>query len=244
MIVAVDLFGRPADYDGLRQLADSYGLTLVADAAQSFGAAVGKRFVGTFADYTTVSFFPAKPLGCYGDGGAVMTDRDRAADRLRSLRIHGKGADKYDNVQVGLNSRLDTLQAAILMEKLAILRDEIVARNAAAERYDTLLRGAVQTPRIERSITSAWAQYTILLSEGADRSAVQSGCKAVGVPTAVYYPIPMHEQTGYAHFPADPRGLVHAESICRRVLSLPMHPYLDAIAQERVATALLYAIAS
>lgn len=238
MVVAVDLFGRPADYTAIRSRADAHGFTVVADAAQSFGATLRGRSVGTLADYTTTSFFPSKPLGCYGDGGAVLTGDDNAAERLRSLRIHGKGADKYDNVRIGLNSRLDTLQAAILLEKLRIFPDEIDARNAAAARYGELLADKVGTPSFADGSTSVWAQYTTILPAGADRARIQASCRAAGVPTNVYYPIPMHHQTGYRNFPSDPKGLQSSEFLCEHVLSLPMHPYLDAAIQERVAAAL------
>lgn len=244
MIVSVDLFGRPADYAGLRRLAEEHGLTLVADAAQSFGAKVADRPVGTLADYSTTSFFPSKPLGCYGDGGAVLTDTNAAADQLRSLRNHGKGVDKYDNVRIGLNSRLDTLQAAILLEKLAIFDDEIIARNAVALRYDALLSGCVRTPAQDQAITSVWAQYTVILPEGVSRPGVQQACKEAGIPTAVYYPIPMHCQIGYRHFRRDPQGLAAAEMLAQRVLSLPMHPYLGAPTQEHVAATLARVLAA
>jgi dTDP-4-amino-4,6-dideoxygalactose transaminase len=244
MIVAVDLFGRPANYPALRECAERHGLVLVADAAQSFGAKLAGEPVGTLADFTTVSFFPSKPLGCYGDGGAVLTDDNDAADLLRSLRMHGKGTDKYDNVRIGLNSRLDTLQAAVLFEKLRILEEETVARNEAARRYNDLLAGVVETPVIDNAFTSVWAQYTVILPAATDRNKVQDACKAEGVPTAVYYPVPMDAQTGYKHYPRDPQGLPKSEMLSRRVLSLPMHAYLDATTQERVASTLRRALAA
>ena len=243
MIASVDLFGRPANYLELRKRAREHGLTLVADAAQAFGARLAGKAVGTLSDYTTASFFPAKPLGCYGDGGAVLTDNDTAADTLRSLRNHGKGIDKYNNVRVGLNSRLDTLQAAVLIEKMRIFANEIAARNVAARRYDDLLSDVVRTPVIDENVTSVWAQYTVILPANVHRDDVQASCKAAGVPTAVYYPVPMHAQTGYAHFPRDPQGLPQSEMLSQRVLSLPMHPYLDPATQERVALALRRAVA-
>lgn len=237
MVIAVDLFGRPADYSALRTVTDKHGLTLVADAAQSFGARLGETRVGVLADYTTASFFPAKPLGCYGDGGAILINDDTKAELLLSLRLHGQGNDRYDNVRIGLNSRLDTLQAAILLEKLRIFDSEIEARNEAARRYNALLSDIAVTPEMDQGITSVWAQYTILLSDSGTRKAVQSSCAASGVPTAIYYPIPLHRQTGYREFSMDPEGLPHSDWLAERVLSLPMHPYLTAAAQEQISRA-------
>ncbi len=226
MVIAVDLFGHPADYDAIRDICTREGMTLVDDAAQSFGAAYKSRRIGALADYTTTSFFPAKPLGCYGDGGAVFTEDSVKADLLRSLRFHGKGGDKYDNVRIGLNSRLDTLQAAILIEKLAIFEDELAARQTVAARYAAALQGVntVTAPRVNEGCTSAWAQYTLLVR---DRDALAAACKAKGVPTAVYYPIPLNRQTGYAMHPTVPGGVPVADRLATQVLSLPMHPYLD-----------------
>ena len=239
MVVAVDLFGQPADYPALREICQREGMTLVADAAQGFGGRLHGKSVGTLGDYTTTSFFPAKPLGCYGDGGAVFTEDDERAAILRSLRIHGKGSDKYDNVRIGLNSRLDTLQAAILMEKLSIFSEEIEARNRIAARYETLLGGKVKTPMVIEGALSVWAQYTLVLE---DRDAVIAACKAAGVPTAVYYPIPMSRQTGYRNFPVGPGGVPVSERLAGQVLSLPMHPYLDEATQDVIVGAVLTAI--
>jgi len=239
MVVAVDLFGQPADYPALREICQREGMTLVADAAQGFGGRLHGKSVGTLGDYTTTSFFPAKPLGCYGDGGAVFTEDDERAAILRSLRIHGKGSDKYDNVRIGLNSRLDTLQAAILMEKLSIFSEEIEARNRIAARYETLLGGKVKTPMVIEGALSVWAQYTLVLE---DRDAVIAACKAAGVPTAVYYPIPMSRQTGYRNFPVVPGGVPVSERLAGQVLSLPMHPYLDEATQDVIVGAVLTAI--
>jgi len=238
-LVAVDLFGLPADYQALRALADAEGLILIADAAQSFGAeADGVRVGAMKADYTTTSFFPAKPLGCYGDGGALFTQSDAAAAALRSLRVHGQGQDKYDNVRVGLNSRLDTLQAAILLEKLKIFPDEIATRNVAADRYDAALAGVAKTPARIPGRRSVWAQYTLTLEIGADRHAIQKICGDRGVPTMVYYRTPLHRQTAYRDCPCDPNGLAWSERLAEHVLSLPMHGYLDAPTQDRVVEAL------
>ncbi|MEW5727609.1 MAG: DegT/DnrJ/EryC1/StrS family aminotransferase [Pseudomonadota bacterium] len=237
--IPVDLFGLPADYTALREVAAEFGLRLVADAAQSFGGSLDGQRVGTLAEATATSFFPAKPLGCYGDGGAVFTDDDDLAATMKSLRVHGQGTDKYDNVRVGLNARLDTIQAAVLLEKLAILADEIVWRGVAARRYCEALSGVVGVPAVAEGRVSAWAQYTILCDR---RDQVAAFCKAAGVPTAVYYPRPLHRQTGYARCPTAPEGCATAETLSARVLSLPMHPYLDVSTQERVAEAVRRAV--
>lgn len=239
MVVAVDLFGQPADYDAIGAIAARHGMILIADAAQSFGGGLRGRAVGTLAAYTTTSFFPAKPLGCYGDGGAVFTDDDGRAALLRSLCIHGKGTDKYDNVRIGMNSRLDTLQAAILLEKLAIFADEIAARDRIATRYSTLLAGRVRTPAVLDGARSVWAQYTVVVD---NRDAVMAGCKAAGVPTAIYYPIPLNRQSGYCHFPVTDGGVPVADRLATQVLSLPMHPYLDEATQDRIVAAVLQAV--
>jgi len=240
-IIAVDLFGQPADYDALRPIAARAGAVLIADAAQSFGATLNGHAVGCLADYTTTSFFPAKPLGCYGDGGAVFTDDDDAASRLRSLRQHGKGDDKYDNVRIGLNSRLDTIQAAILLEKLAIFEGEIEARNRVAERYGEALCDIAGVPLPMPGATSVWAQYTIRLP-GARRDAVARALAAQGVPSAVYYPIPLDRQSAYAHYPVAPGGAPVSERLSGEVLSLPMHPYLDTATQAQIAAHLTEAV--
>lgn len=236
MVVAVDLFGEPADYGRLQELSSHHGVVLTADAAQSFGAAYHGRPVGTLADYTTTSFFPSKPLGCYGDGGAVLTEHRQRAAMLRSLRVHGKGADKYDNVRVGVNSRLDTIQAAILLHKLALLPDEIGMRQYVADRYRERLPGLDSQATNPRS-QSAWAQFTVRCATSGVRSAVQQSCDTEGVATAVYYPRPLHRQTGYQDFPRDPAGLVHSECLSDLVLSLPMYPYLEQSDLDRVCTA-------
>jgi dTDP-4-amino-4,6-dideoxygalactose transaminase len=244
-VISVDLFGVPADYDALHAVANANGLWIVADAAQSFGARRGNAHVGTLAPITTTSFFPAKPLGCFGDGGAVLCADPAQATLIDSFRVHGKGSDKYDNVRIGMNSRLDTLQAAILLEKLAIFPEEIEARQRAAARYDALLShcaGAVARPVIPAGCASSWAQYTVRLPRGTDRAAVQARMQADGIPTAIYYPRPLHLQTAYRDFPADPRGLAASEQAAARVLSLPMHPYLTETDQERVVVSLAAAL--
>jgi dTDP-4-amino-4,6-dideoxygalactose transaminase len=226
-VIAVDLFGHPADYDAIEAVCARHGLWLLADAAQSFGASYRGRRVGTLAPVTATSFFPSKPLGCYGDGGCVLTEDDDVAEAVRSLRIHGQGQDKYDNVRIGVNARLDTLQAAILLEKLAIFEDELVARQEVAARYDEALCELVQVPRVIAEATSVWAQYTIVVDEDT-RDALATTLKAEGIPTAVYYPKPLHQQSAYRRYPvAGGGGLPVAEQLSRRVLSLPMHPYLE-----------------
>lgn len=245
--IPVDLFGQPALYDALQPVAEKYGLRLLADAAQSFGATLGGRRVGTLAPITTTSFFPAKPLGCYGDGGAIFTNDAETAAVLDSLRVHGKGGHKYDNARIGMNSRLDTLQAAILLEKLAIFPEEVEARDRAADRYAALLdeispTGAVRKPVLAPGATSVWAQYTLILGQGIARDGVAKAMQAQGVPTAVYYPLPLHRQTAYRDYPAAAGGLTVSDQLAGAVLSLPMHPYLDATTQERVVGALREAL--
>lgn len=225
VIVAVDLFGLPADYARIRQIADKYGLLVLEDGAQGFGGSCNGRRACSFGDIATTSFFPAKPLGCYGDGGAVFTDNDDWAALIASYRVHGKGSDKYDNVRIGLNSRLDTIQAAILQVKLKAFKDyELDAVNVAADRYTTLLRDTVATPGIPEGYRSSWAQYTIKLKNAAERDMLQASLKAAGIPSMIYYRTPMHQQTAFAGI--ETRPCPTATSLCSRVLSLPMHPYL------------------
>ena len=225
-IVAVDLFGQPADYARIRELADRYGLLILEDGAQGFGGTIDGRRACSFGDIATTSFFPAKPLGCYGDGGAVFTDNDRWAELMASYRIHGKGTDKYDNVRIGLNSRLDTLQAAVLLVKLKAFREyELEAVQRAAERYSARLQGLVGTPALPDGFHSSWAQYTIRLRNAEQRDAVQAALKARGIPAMVYYPRPMSGQTAFQSL-GYLRHCPTAASLCGRVLSLPMHPYL------------------
>lgn len=233
-IIAVDLFGLPADYPALDALAKANNLWVMADAAQSFGAILNGRRVGVWGDVTSTSFFPAKPFGCFGDGGALFTDDDSMAAMLKSLRFHGKGEDKYDNVRIGMNSRLDTIQAAILLEKLKIFQSEIDARQIVADRYDAGLRDIVKIPARVDGAVSAWAQYTLTLPEGCDRAKIMASCKEAGVPTMVYYPIPLSKQKGYARYPSVPGGVPVSENLAQRVLSLPMHPYLAAQTQDYI----------
>jgi dTDP-4-amino-4,6-dideoxygalactose transaminase len=241
-VIPVDLFGQPADYDAILEIAAAHGMWVICDSAQSFGATYRDRKVGTIGDLTTTSFFPAKPLGCYGDGGAVLLDDDGTIAVLRSLRVHGQGSDKYDNVRVGMNARLDTMQAAVLLEKLRIFADEIAARQLVAARYRALLRDLVRVPEVPDGLTSVWAAYTVRLPAGLDRDRVAARLKAAGVPTAQYYAKPLHRQTAYRDYPVAGNGLPVSERLAGEVLSLPMHPYLDAAVQDRIVDALRTAL--
>ncbi len=238
-VIPVDLFGIPAPYGEIEALAAPRGIKVLADAAQSFGAESGNKRVGALAEVTGTSFFPAKPLGCYGDGGAIFTNDPDFAEVLRSIRVHGRGsAGKYDNVRIGTNARLDTIQAAVLLEKLAIFPGELAARQKVAERYDAALRDCVTTPAVPRDQRSAWAQYTLLANRRDDLAAA---LKNQGIPTQVYYPKPLHQQGPYLDCPADPDGLPVTEDLAGRVLSLPMHPYLEPGTQDRIIAAVLAA---
>jgi dTDP-4-amino-4,6-dideoxygalactose transaminase len=243
-VIPVDLFGLPADYDEILAIAAASRMWVLCDAAQSFGAVYKGRRVGTIGDLTTTSFFPAKPLGCYGDGGAVFLDDDATMAVLKSLRVHGQGSDKYDNVRIGMNARLDTMQAAVLLEKLAIFADEIEARDRIAARYNSLLRDVVIVPEVPAGMASVWAQYTVRLPVGRDRDAVAARLKAARIPTAVYYAKPLHLQTAYRNYPVAGNGLPVSERLADEVLSLPMHPYLDRGVQEHVAEAVKDAVNS
>jgi dTDP-4-amino-4,6-dideoxygalactose transaminase len=240
-VVAVDLFGQAADYDAIAPLCEAAGLWLLADAAQSFGAACNGRKVGAIGDASATSFFPAKPLGCYGDGGAVFTDNAALADVIRSLRVHGEGEDKYDNVRIGMNGRLDTIQAAVLLEKLKIFPDEIEARNAVAARYGAGLGDVVAVPKVMDGCVSTWAQYTIRVP-GGRRDAVAAALKAHGIPTAIYYRRPLHRQPAYRHFPIAGNGLPVSDALAAEVLSLPMHPYLAEDLQDTIIAAIRAAL--
>jgi len=236
-VIPVDLFGQPADHDAIAAIAEAEGLFVLDDAAQGFGASYKGRKVGTFGLATATSFFPAKPLGCFGDGGAIFTDDDALAETLRSIRVHGQGSDKYDNVRLGLTGRLDTMQAAILIEKLKIFEDEIAARNVVAERYARGLGNLVTVPRLAAGCSSIWACYTIRLPKLIDRNAFADSLKAQGVPTAIYYTKSMHQQTAYRDFPVAEGGLPASESLSSDVISLPVHAYLDEPTQDRVIKA-------
>lgn len=241
-IIPVDLFGLPADYDAIEAIAEREGLWIIADSAQGYGAVYKGRRTGSIGTIATTSFFPAKPLGCYGDGGAVFTDDDDLARLLDSLRVHGKGSDKYDNARIGLNSRLDTLQAAILLEKLAIYPDEIERRQVVAERYRAGLSNVIATPAVPDDCLSVWAQYTLKAEDAAQRDRLMAALKDAGIPSVIYYPRPLHTQTAYAGFVNDPAGLPVAESLADRVFSLPMHPYLTEADQDRVIDAIRAAV--
>lgn len=232
-VMPVDLFGQPADYDAIEQICAREGLWVLCDAAQSFGAEYRGRKLGTIGMATSTSFFPAKPLGCYGDGGAVFTDDDELAAIMRSLRVHGQGSDKYDNVRIGMNGRLDTMQAAVLIEKLKIFPDEIAARQRVAQRYAAMLGDVVSVPTVLEGCTSVWAQYTLRVA-GNDRDALVTTLKAKGVPTAVYYSKPLHLQTAYRKFPSAGNGLPVSERLAATVISLPMHPYLEPTVQDNI----------
>jgi dTDP-4-amino-4,6-dideoxygalactose transaminase len=243
-VIPVDLFGQSADHDAIAAIAAAEGLFVLDDAAQAFGASYKGRRLGTFGLVTATSFFPAKPLGCFGDGGAIFTDDAELAATLRSVRVHGQGSDKYDNVRLGLTGRLDTMQAAILIEKLKIFEDEIAARNKVAARYARGLGNVVTVPRLAGGCTSVWAQYTIRLPKGADRHDFAATLKAQGIPTAIYYPKSMHQQTAYRDFPVADGGLATSERLSSDVISLPMHAYLDEPTQERVIRAVRGALSS
>ncbi len=238
-VIPVDLFGLPADYDDLGRIAAEADMRVVADSAQGFGGVHKGRRAGTLGDITTTSFFPAKPLGCYGDGGALFTDNDEWADLLRSMRFHGRGADKYDNVRLGMNSRLDTLQAAILLEKLTVFDEELVARQLLADRYTAALSDRVTVPHVADGLSSAWAQYTVRLPDGVDRRALRECLAERGIPTNVYYPTPMHRLSAYADHPCDPAGLRHSEEAAATVLSLPAGAYLGSDAFDHIVSTLL-----
>ncbi|MGB3457379.1 MAG: DegT/DnrJ/EryC1/StrS aminotransferase family protein [Litorimonas sp.] len=235
-VIAVDLFGQSADYPAIAPIAREHGLKLIADSAQGFGTTLDGLHPLSWADVATTSFFPAKPLGCYGDGGAILTDDDALAAALDSARIHGKGADKYDNVRIGLNSRLDTIQAAVLLPKLAVFADEIEARNRIAERYrNGLAQTAVRRlPQVRDGVVSTWAQYTI---EVDDPVALGAALKEEGIPTARYYPKPIHRQTAYREFPVGAGGMNRTDDCTDHIISLPMSAYVSESDQDRVIDA-------
>ncbi len=234
-IIAVDLFGQIADYAPIRATADEFGLKLISDAAQGFGSTRDGHLAGHWADVVATSFYPAKPLGCYGDGGAIQTDDEELAAILRSIRIHGSGSDKYDNVRLGLTARLDSFQAAVLNEKLPLFAGEIEARMRIAARYSEMLLG-VAPQTIAGDVVSTWAQYTIRVP-GGRRDAFMAAMKERGVPTVIYYGKGLHQQTAYRHFPVGGNGLPVTEALCGEVVSLPMHAYLSDETQDRIVQA-------
>jgi len=240
-VIPVDLFGQPAAHDRLAAAADAENLFVLDDAAQAFGATYKNHRVGGLAPATATSFFPAKPLGCYGDGGAVLTDDDELALTLRSLRVHGEGRDKYESVRIGLNGRLDTMQAAVLIEKLKIFPEEIVARQRVAQRYSRGLADMARVPEVAHGSSSVWAQYTIRVAPG-QRDRLAAALKAQGIPTGIYYPIPLHRQAPYRHFPVAETGADVSDRLADEVISLPMHAYLDEATQDRIIEAVRQAL--
>ena len=239
VVMPVDLFGQPADYRALAPIAAREGLKLFCDTAQGFGGVLDGKRAGAIGDAAATSFFPAKPLGCYGDGGACFTNDDGLRDLLLSLRMHGQGSDRYEHIHVGMNSRLDTIQAAILIEKLKIFSEEITLRNKVAKRYNEAFSGSnrIVTPRVIADATSTWAQYTLQVE---NRAKFQADLKEAGVPSAVYYPIPLSRQKAYAHYPS--ASIPVSERLAGRVVSLPMHPYLEEAVQDRVIAAVLKSV--
>jgi dTDP-4-amino-4,6-dideoxygalactose transaminase len=240
-VMAVDLFGLPADYPAINAVTGPKDIYVIADAAQSFGATSGNRRAGALAPVTTTSFFPAKPLGCYGDGGAIFTDDDDLAKLIISLRNHGAGADRYDNVRIGMNGRLDTIQAAVLIEKLKIFPEEIAARERVAKRYNAKLGDIAGVPQIPNGTSSVWAQYTIRVS-GRRRDALAATLRAQNIPTAQYYPTPVHRQGAYTTYPVADGELAVTEKLSGEVISLPMHAYLDEPTQDRIVAAVRRAL--
>ena len=242
-VIPVGLFGQPAALDRITTFAQGNGLWILDDAAQSFGATLSGNVVGTFGSATATSFFPAKPLGCYGDGGALFTNDERLAAIARSTRVHGQSADKYKSERFGMTARLDTMQAAVLLAKLGIFDEELTLRQKAANRYADKLAGCgIIIPELSTTATSSWAQYVIRLPKGTDRQAVQDSMRKDGVPTAVYYPHPIHTQKPYAHYPISRGDLKVTEALAADVLALPMHPYLDSTTQDKVGKALKAAL--
>jgi UDP-2-acetamido-2-deoxy-ribo-hexuluronate aminotransferase len=242
-IIPVDLFGLPVDHDSIAAVAARHSLLVLDDAAQAFGARYRGKRIGTLAAATATSFFPAKPLGCYGDGGAVFTDDDALAARVKSIRLHGEGADRSEAARIGITGRLDTIQAAVLIEKLKIFPEEIEARNLVAARYSDALADVAIVPRANNQSTSVWAQYTIRLKPG-KRDALAAALKAQGIPTAIYYARPLHRQPAYRHFPLPEGGVPASERLAGEVLSLPMHAYLEPPVQDRIVEAVRRALAN
>ena len=227
-VIPVDLFGQPADFPEITKIAQKYNLKIVEDAAQGFGGSINGKKACSFGDISTTSFFPAKPLGCYGDGGAIFTDDEEMYKKILSIRVHGKGSYKYDNVRVGLNSRLDTIQAAILLPKLEAFKEyELENRNKFARIYTEKLKEIVTTPLVPEGFESSWAQYTLILESEEIRNNLQAKLKEAGIPTMVYYPIPLHKQIVYKDYNFNTEDLKVSEKLSKCVLSLPMHPYLN-----------------
>ncbi len=235
VILAVDLFGQPANYLKIKEIAEKYNLYVLEDAAQGFGGRIGEKKACSFGDIAVTSFFPAKPLGCYGDGGAVFTDRDEWAALIKSYRIHGKGSDKYDNIYIGMNSRLDTLQAAVLSVKLKALREyELREINLAADRYSYSLEGVAEIPKIKEGFYSSWAQYSILLESKRARDGLQAHLKEQGIPTMIYYPKTLSQQIAFMEADCVKTDMPIARNLCQRILALPLHPYISKEEQDKV----------
>ncbi|WLI77672.1 DegT/DnrJ/EryC1/StrS family aminotransferase [Kosakonia sp. H02] len=235
VIISVDLFGLPANYDAINSIAEKYNLLVIEDAAQGFGGTFKTKKAGSFGHIATTSFFPAKPLGCYGDGGAIFTNNSEYATLIQSLRVHGKGNDKYDNINIGMNSRLDTIQAAILLEKIKVFPQELIARNKLAARYSKVLADKYKVPTIADGYYSSWAQYTICLE---DREAVMAKCKEAGIPTMVYYVKCLHLQKAFHYLGYKEGNFPVAEKLSKQVLSLPMHPYMTEEVFAKIISAL------
>lgn len=227
VIVAVDLFGQPADYTGIKGIADKYDLLILEDGAQGFGGKINDAMNCSFGNISTTSFFPAKPLGCYGDGGAIFTNSDEYNDMLRSLCVHGKGMDKYDNVRIGFNSRLDSIQAAVLRQKLLFLNEELMACNINARLYTEYLEHCVGVPFVMKEATSAWAQYTILLKDAGERKRVMEALEQQGIPSMIYYRKGLHKQSAFKDYQLDFQDCSVTDDVSERCLSLPMHAYLE-----------------
>lgn len=240
VIIAVDLFGQPAEYDAIRKIADKYQMYVLEDGAQGFGGRINDAKACSFGDIATTSFFPAKPLGCYGDGGAIFTDDDEWAALLQSLKVHGKGESKYDNVRIGMNSRLDTIQAAVLLAKLPIFAEkELEEEDKLAKFYTDKLHNVVKTPIVKEDYFSSWAQYTIQLKNQEERDGLQKFLKESGIPTAVYYQKPMHQQKAFQEYKYADEDYENTIQLSKTVLSLPFHPYMDKENAEKVVNKII-----
>ena len=238
VVIAVDLFGLPADFKAIREIAEKHNLYVLEDGAQGFGGRIGNQKACTFGDISTTSFFPAKPVGCYGDGGAVFTNNDEWAQLIESYHIHGKGSDRYDNVRIGMNSRLDSIQAAVLLVKLKAFADhELVDINKVAARYTEKLHGVVKTPIVPEGFYSSWAQYTLQVENKEVRNGLQAALKALDIPTAIYYPIPMHRQTAFNYLNLNDNQCPVSDQLADTVISLPIHPYLTEEDQDMICKA-------
>ena len=238
VVIAVDLFGLPADFVAIRKVADNYGLLVLEDGAQGFGGRIGERKACTFGDISTTSFFPAKPVGCYGDGGAVFTNNDEWAQLMDSYHVHGKGSDRYDNIRIGMNSRMDSIQAAILLVKLKAFNEhELVDVNKVAARYIEQLHDVVKTPVVPQGFYSSWAQFTLQVEHKEVRTGLQTALKNMDIPTAIYYPIPMHRQTAFNYLNLEDNRCPMADRLADTVISLPIHPYLSEADQDMICKA-------